>query len=84
MLPLELVGLRRAAEVLPPSACPSCNKAKAIADRAPAPVIAAPQVSIGRQLKRTVLGLSDATRIGYGVFSEKLQPGKAKDRYTVE
>lgn len=40
------------------------------------------QISVGRQLKG-LLDMSENTKIGFSVFADKLQQGKARDRYSV-
>jgi hypothetical protein len=39
------------------------------------------QIQIGRKLKE-FLDIPESTKIGYGVFSEKLASNKAKDKYS--
>ena len=40
------------------------------------------QISVGKQLKQ-LLDVPDAAKIGFSVFADKLQQGKARDRYSV-
>ncbi|KAI8462580.1 MAG: eukaryotic initiation factor [Monoraphidium minutum] len=40
------------------------------------------QISVGKQLK-SLLDMSDNTKIGFSVFADKLQQGKGRDRYSV-
>ena len=42
----------------------------------------AKQMSVGRDLKR-LLDVPDACKFGYVVFADKLQSGKARDRYSL-
>ncbi len=39
------------------------------------------QIQIGRKLKE-FLDIPDSTKIGYGVFADKLNSQKAKDKYS--
>ncbi|KAI8474377.1 MAG: eukaryotic initiation factor [Monoraphidium minutum] len=39
------------------------------------------QVSIGKQLRAVLKTVPETTRMGFATFADKMQPGKARDRY---